>query len=397
MEHHPRHIIHNFIPLHICKELEFIHKSNCTVGYRPNVFSTTLSHLIATNCPHLIMPFIPIREMVKEKVEELFGCEFELFVEFTGLISWTKGASIGWHSDDNRSYLKQRDFTAVCYLNSYGENFSGGIFHFQDGEPANYVPMAGDLVMYSADDRNIHCVDEITDGERLTLTIWFSRNSSYDEDEKLISRVAQTLSNNELTSCIPLPGSSNMYWFSSVEGSDQLQGFDIRYARLLSLGYDISTTQGKTSDEMNSTIDVSDVFTEPLRLARGDTLFNKKFANLLHALQAVQFYYWSRSNLPQTEGVRNTGDIIQLSESQKQDICNLRCLLSSTMKLDASIFCHPSSNTIRDSHFDPKIFSEALTSWEEYAFKLHEQLTVHLPFWKEYTSLFSVSLQVVNN
>lgn len=35
------------------------------------------------------------------------------------IISWTKGASIGWHSDDNRHYLKQRDFTvciAVMYI-----------------------------------------------------------------------------------------------------------------------------------------------------------------------------------------------------------------------------------------------------------------------------------------
>ena len=32
---------------------------------------------------------------------------------------------------------------AVCYLNSYGKDFSGGMFHFQDGEPGNYVPMAG--------------------------------------------------------------------------------------------------------------------------------------------------------------------------------------------------------------------------------------------------------------
>lgn len=32
---------------------------------------------------------------------------------------------------------------AVCYLNNYGEDFSGGMFHFQDGEPENYVPMAG--------------------------------------------------------------------------------------------------------------------------------------------------------------------------------------------------------------------------------------------------------------
>ncbi|KAH9625060.1 hypothetical protein KSS87_010550 [Heliosperma pusillum] len=271
-------------------------------------------------------------------------------------------------------------------ISRYGENFSGGIFHFQDGEPANYVPMAGDLVMYSADDRNMHCVDEITDGERLTLTIWFSRNSSYDEDVKLISLVDRSVSSNEPAPCIPLPGSSNMYWFSSEQGSDQLQGFDIRYARLVSLGYDISCY------EMNSATDISDVFSEPLRLAKGDTLFNKRFANLLHAMQAVQFYYWNRTNLLQSEGVRNAGNITQLSEAQKQDVCNLRSSLSRSMKLDASIFCYSSSRTIGYTHFDEESFSTSLTSWEEYTSKLHEQLIVHLPFWKEYKSLFSVSV-----
>ncbi|KAG8632902.1 hypothetical protein MANES_18G025338v8 [Manihot esculenta] len=85
---HPRLILHEFLSLDECKELQFIHKSSSTVGYRPNVFSTTLSHLIATNCPHFIIPFLPIRERLKEKVEEFFGCEYELFVEFTGLIRW---------------------------------------------------------------------------------------------------------------------------------------------------------------------------------------------------------------------------------------------------------------------------------------------------------------------
>ncbi|CAK9176620.1 unnamed protein product [Ilex paraguariensis] len=83
---HPRLILHNFLSPDLCKELEFIHKSCCTVGYRPSVFSTTLSHLIATNCAQLIMPIVPIRERIKEKVEEFFGCEYELVVEFTGLI-----------------------------------------------------------------------------------------------------------------------------------------------------------------------------------------------------------------------------------------------------------------------------------------------------------------------
>ncbi|XP_057963053.1 uncharacterized protein LOC131154356 isoform X2 [Malania oleifera] len=173
---HPRLILRNFLSLDQCKELEFIHKSCSTVGYRPNVFSTTLSHLIATNCAHLIMPLVPIREILKEKVEEYFGCDYELSVEFTGLISWTRGASIGWHSDDNRPYLRQRDYAAVCYLNNFGEDFKGGLFHFQDGEPTTVVPMAGDVVLYTADSRNIHSVDE--HGTRFAANVMFHRTAN---------------------------------------------------------------------------------------------------------------------------------------------------------------------------------------------------------------------------
>ena len=76
----------------------------------------------------------------------------------------------------------------MCYLNSYGKDFKGGLFHFQDGEPATLVPMAGvratlvmmincfvfchfcfthffcfyqDVAIYTADSCNIHAVDEV--------------------------------------------------------------------------------------------------------------------------------------------------------------------------------------------------------------------------------------------
>lgn len=108
-EHHHL-ILYNFLPLDLYKELEFIHKSCCAVGYKPNVLSTILSHPITTNSARFILPIIPIQERLREKAEEYFGCQYELFVEFIGLISWCRGASIGWHSDDSRPYLKQRDF-----------------------------------------------------------------------------------------------------------------------------------------------------------------------------------------------------------------------------------------------------------------------------------------------
>lgn len=73
------------------------------MGYRPSVFSTTLPHLAATNCAHLIIPFLPLRDRLKDTVEDLFGCEFELFVEFTGLI----------RSGFLPFFLMNRRFTAI--------------------------------------------------------------------------------------------------------------------------------------------------------------------------------------------------------------------------------------------------------------------------------------------
>lgn len=113
---HPRLLLHGFLSPETCKELEFVHRSCGTAGYRPSVVSTSLPHLAATGCGHLLLPFVPIREQLRDAVESFFSCHFDLFVEFTGLISWCKGASIGWHSDDNKPYLRQRVFTVRTKL-----------------------------------------------------------------------------------------------------------------------------------------------------------------------------------------------------------------------------------------------------------------------------------------
>jgi len=64
------------------------------VSYRPNVFSITLSPLIATDCSHLILSFLSIRDRIKEKVEDFFGCKFDLFIEFTGLNKYSNSILI---------------------------------------------------------------------------------------------------------------------------------------------------------------------------------------------------------------------------------------------------------------------------------------------------------------
>ncbi|CAI5490738.1 unnamed protein product [Closterium sp. Naga37s-1] len=172
-------------------ELAFIHASSSTVGYRPHVRSTTLAHLIATNGAPLMLPILPIRDRIRDKVEEAFGMQLGLLVEFTGIISWLPGATIGWHADDNRPYLKQRKFAAVCYLNEYDKDFDGGLFRFRQGHPHTVTPKPGRLVAYSASGENEHCLDPVIRGQRLTLTLWFTLNPSHSEDPSLLTLLSR--------------------------------------------------------------------------------------------------------------------------------------------------------------------------------------------------------------
>ncbi|BAT74276.1 hypothetical protein VIGAN_01191000 [Vigna angularis var. angularis] len=384
---HSRLFIPNFLSLNECRELEFIHKSSSTVGYRPNVFSTTLSHLIATNSSHLVIPFIPIRERLKDRLEEFFKCEYELVIEFTGLISWSKGASIGWHSDDNRPYLKQRHFSAVCYLNSYGKDFSGGIFHFQDGEPKSIMPKAGDVVMYTADDHNIHSVDEITEGERLTVALWFSRDGSHDEDKKLISLLSQhLLHKNVADSYLPLPASGNMYWFSHGQASDCQIGFNICWARLHVLGYDIYISQDTGVDS-----DVSDLLVKPVHLVRGSELLDQEFVNIMHALQVVHFYCWQGSAL--LDKVSNTDSkVVKVTDAQREKISGLNSVLSNDDDFASKVFCNMLSEENRSICFDWSGILAAVAAWEDYALNISQQIHLQFPYWKIHESIYNLQL-----
>ncbi|CAN0876802.1 Prolyl 3-hydroxylase 1 [Linum grandiflorum] len=380
-----RLIIPDFLSLQECQELQFIHRSCSTVGYRPNVFSTTLSHLIATNSSHLIIPFLSIRDRLKDKVEEFFHCEYELCVEFTGLISWTRGASIGWHTDDNRPYLKQRHFTAVCYLNTYNEDFKGGLFHFQNGHPKTIAPMAGAVSIYTADDCNVHSVDEILEGERLTLAMWFSRDSAYDEDAKLIS----LLSSNEACTArsvsaelpLPMPASSNMYWFCLDAEQDQESGFDICCARIHAAGFDIYS-----SEENLPFSDFSTLLLQPLQLSRRTELFEQQFTNVLHALQVVQFYRWKAPKLVDSREARRS-KVGFLSEVQQGKIASLRSMFVKDNQLADKMFshCHQEFNWAK--------FADIVDDLECYTGRLQKELVISLPHWRTDQIIYKVPVK----
>ncbi|KXZ49933.1 hypothetical protein GPECTOR_19g384 [Gonium pectorale] len=126
------------------------------------------------------------RSAVLAAVEAAFGLSLELCVEFSGLIGWAAGAALGWHHDANRYYLSQRHMSAVLYLNDQGVEFGAGNFCFQDGPgPLRVPPKAGRMVAYTADARNVHCVEEVAWGERVTLTMWLSLEPSAAEDGRV--------------------------------------------------------------------------------------------------------------------------------------------------------------------------------------------------------------------
>ncbi|KAF3332406.1 Prolyl 3-hydroxylase 1 [Carex littledalei] len=382
---HPRRIIPGFLSLDLCKELEFIHRSCATAGYRTGVLSTTLAHLSATGCSHLLVPFVKIREQLKEAVEEAFDCQFELFVEFTALISWCKGASIGWHSDDNKPYLKQRDFTAVCYLNDQGKDFKGGTLRFQDGEPSSIAPVAGDVSIYTADYRNVHCVDEITEGERLTLTLWFTRDSASDEDPKLLNFLSQALERERESPCHPLPASDNMYWFSY----DGL-GFDLRCARAVQLGYTFYNSA--CSEEIPE--DPFEILSKPLFIGRLDEVFGKEFVNSMHALQVMQFYHWKASEIVKVRGT------VDHAKSSKQKFISRN---SSYTRLDlpcdvelAESILQCNSRVEMENLFSWDDLALAVENWESYTSELWRQLFAFMPNWLSYQSIYYIDRSEIN-
>lgn len=126
---------------------------------------------------------------------------------------------------------------------------------------------------------------QVTDGERLTLAMWFSRDSSHDEDSKLVARLSQCEPCGERSALLPLPASTNMYWFCPHHqdaANQQNIGFDICVARLHLLGFDVCSLQDK-----DPSLDASEQLMGTLQLAKGGKLLTVKFTNILHALQVL--------------------------------------------------------------------------------------------------------------
>lgn len=269
-------------------------------------------------------------------------------------------------------------------MNSHGKDFKGGVFHFKDGDPSSVVPVAGDVLIYTADDRNVHSVDEVLDGERLTLTLWFTRNSAYDEDAKLISLISQNTSIHEKGNpypFLPLPASDNMYWFS-----DGISGFDIRCARIQNLGFRFCSLKHREFITSDMAGDPLELLNMPVRLARSNLIFDKEFLNSLHVLQVIQFYHLKASEL--MASTRKQVDDTESTEPYLLDKVNgLELVLPCDHQLAEKIM---GSTSCDDGNFPFSwvCFKLAVTRWEEYMFSLYKELLILTPHWVFHQTIF---------
>jgi len=219
-----------------CQELTFIHKALAAAGYSPHLWTTKLGD-VAYSAPPLLLPLVAARDKVTAAAEAALGHSFELCTEFTGLVSWTKGAAIHWHHDSNRPHLKQRVATAVVYLNDCTE-FCGGQLQFQDGDLRHVSAAMGSMVTFMADAANVHRVTEVTAGERLTLTLWFTLQPEHSEDTAVLRQLSPDLKRRQP------PGS--LY---------RDCGIDIRTTRLAAAGLSWApTVQARESFALNGSV-----------------------------------------------------------------------------------------------------------------------------------------------
>ncbi|KAL0341426.1 UNVERIFIED_CONTAM: hypothetical protein Sradi_4659400, partial [Sesamum radiatum] len=231
----------------------------------------------------------------------------------------------------------------------------------------------------------------VSEGERITLTLWFSRDASHDEDAKLLKSLSDCFLSSpthSIASCLPVLASNNMYWFPPEEASRFQSGFDICSARLHVLGFDISTTEECCLSAPVSACNFLKLLKEPLYLACGGELLTCEFVNILHALQVVQFYYWKGLQLEPAELKGPSINILPLSELQRQKISCLKALLLKDVQLAETLLGQTTGKSSQRS-FDRRAFSAVVSEWEAYTFRLLKEMVMSLPCWRAHQSIFT--------
>lgn len=112
-----------------------------------------------------------IAQKIKEDYDEV------VYPEFSDLVFWQPGNEMRLHSDDQHDKIANRHLSSVTYLN---DDYRGGETYFESGFVCK--PKKGRTVVFHSDVRDLHGVRRITRNNRVTLSIWFTRNEEAKEN-----------------------------------------------------------------------------------------------------------------------------------------------------------------------------------------------------------------------
>ena len=118
-------------------------------------------------------------------LSEKYG--INLYPTFTDLVLWRTGRQMPRHldngSDNNEdaNTLGMRVVSCVTYLN---DNYDGGETFIGSESGNDYIskPIKGSAISFLSNEKNMHGVNKVTAGYRITLPIWFCSDIKYSED-----------------------------------------------------------------------------------------------------------------------------------------------------------------------------------------------------------------------
>lgn len=106
------------------------------------------------------------------------------FPDNTELTRWESGRDMTPHSDNSWPDGDQKDhptsfrtWSAIYYIN---DDYEGGEIYFP-GLDWHFKPEANTLLIFPSNEKYIHGVNKITEGERYTFAIWYTQDFRYLE------------------------------------------------------------------------------------------------------------------------------------------------------------------------------------------------------------------------
>lgn len=126
--------------------------------------------------------------MIESSISSQFGFKkSEIFLDRMNYQVLQKGEELGWHADAYGGVDGYEDnyYSALLYLT---DHYSGGEIHFYENNSGDkkdsvaYKPEAGTLIFFKGDRDYPHSVNEVIDGERANIILFYGVIPTPKED-----------------------------------------------------------------------------------------------------------------------------------------------------------------------------------------------------------------------